>query len=267
MTTTPPQDQPPQKPRRKLTEAQLRQRREAAALSTGPRTEAGKARSSRNAWKHGMYSAAQQQAFSSGADSMAQLFGKPCRTTCPIHPDNPDRTEAPCSLVVEGRTSAGGSCLDKTVYVTAYAALLDAMEGGVMDGMQAMLAAEGASALQLIHQLRSEITNTGFQIPQYAVSKEGNVVIDPRTGDPMILDYKVSPLWGVLISMIDKMGISLPEMLSTPASRSRAKINEDTGDALTTILGAVMRQGGQHGAPPLQHDRPAIEHDDGSAST
>lgn len=246
--TTPaptPADKPP------LSEAQLQQRRDAATHSTGPRTEAGKARSSRNAWKHGLTSTVHKQALTNGAASMAKLFGKPCRTSCPIHPDNPDRTDAPCGLVLDGMTSAGGSCLDKTVYVHAYAALLDAMEGGVMDGMQAMLAAEGASALQLIHQLRSEITSTGIQIPQYAVTKEGQVVTHPQTGEPMILDYKISPLWSVLIAMIDKMGISLPEMLSTPASRSRAKLNEDTGDALTTILGAVMRQGGQHGAPAL----------------
>lgn len=247
MTSTP----TPEQPRKPLTEAQLQQRRDAAQHSTGPRTEDGKARSSRNGWKHGLYSAVQQQALTSGAASMAKLFGKPCRTTCPIHPDNPDRTEAPCALVLDGITSAGGSCLDKSVYVRAYAGLLDAMEGGVMDGVHAMLAAEGASALQLIHQLRSEITSTGFQIPQYAVTKEGAVATHPKTGEPLVMDYKISPLWSVLLGLIDKMGISLPEMLSTPASRSRAKLNEDTGDALTTLLGAVMKQGGAHGGPLL----------------
>ena len=43
--------------KRPLSDAQLSQRRAAALKSTGPRTDEGKARSSRNAWKHGLRSA------------------------------------------------------------------------------------------------------------------------------------------------------------------------------------------------------------------
>lgn len=240
----------PAKPRKPLTEAQLAQRRAAAKRSTGPRTEAGKARSSRNAWKHGLDSAAAKMAFTQGAASMARFFGKPCLTTCPLHPDNPDRPEHPCALVLDGLTSAGGNCLDKTVYVHAYTAILDGMEGS-MEGMQHMLAAEGAAALQLIHQLRSEISNNGISIPQYAVNKDGDVVMDPKTGEKLILGYSVNPLWGVLLGMIDKMGISLPEMLATPAARSRAKLNENAADAMTSVLGAIMQRanGGARALP------------------
>jgi len=73
----------------------------AAAAATGPNTPEGKAASSRNAWVHGRYSAINRAQFASGATSIAKMFGKPCVTTCPFHPDNPDRTEAPCSLVLE----------------------------------------------------------------------------------------------------------------------------------------------------------------------
>jgi hypothetical protein len=248
-------------PARELTEAELEARRANATRSTGPRTEDGKARSSRNAWRHGLSSRVQLQAGKMGAESMAKLFGKPCLTTCPVHPDNPDRTEAPCNLVLEGLTGAGGNCLDKTVYVHAYAALLDAMENGVMDGMQAMLAAEGAAALQLIHQLRTELTQGGMlMIDQFAVNKEGELVLNPLTGQPVLMDRKMPSGWGVLIGMIDKLGISLPEMLATPQARSRAKLSEDTGDALTTVLGALMRQGQQQlppgsGRDPLEPDK------------
>ena len=55
-----------------------------------------------------------------------QLFGKPCVTTCPFHPDNPERKEKPCGLVLDGLTHAGGSCLDKTVYVHALESLMGA---------------------------------------------------------------------------------------------------------------------------------------------
>src|SRR5678815_1606287 len=106
-----------------VSDAVLRQRRENQAkateasreLSTGPKTEEGKAAVSRNGWKHGRYSAINRAHFGVGATSMAKLFGKPCRTTCPYHPENPERTEMPCSLVLDGLTHAGGSCLDKTV--------------------------------------------------------------------------------------------------------------------------------------------------------
>lgn len=240
----------PSKPRKPLSDAQLAQRRAAAKRSTGPRTEDGKARSSRNAWKHGLNSAAANMAFTQGAASMAKFFGKPCLTTCPLHPDNPERTENPCTLVLDGMTSAGGNCLDKTVYVHAYTAILDGMEG-TMEGMHHMLAAEGAAALQLIHQLRSEISANGISIPQYAVNKEGQVVRHPQTGEPLVLGYQVNPLWGVLLGMIDKMGISLPEMLATPAARSRAKLSEDAADAMTSVLGAIMQRanGGARALP------------------
>lgn len=259
MTARLPADQR-KRPARELTEAELAARRANAQHSTGPRTEEGKSRSSRNAWRHGLSSRLQLQAGKMGAASMAKLFGKPCQTTCPIHPDNPERTEAPCNLVLEGMTSAGGNCLDKTVYLNAYASLLDAMENGVMDGMQAMLAAEGAAALQLIHQLRSELTaGASLMLPQYAVNKEGELVLNPETGKPVVMDYKMPSGWGVLIGLIDKLGISLPEMLATPQARSRAKLSEDTGDALTTVLGALMQQGRQalppgSGRPPLEHE-------------
>lgn len=259
MTAPVPSDQR-KLPARELTEAELAARRANAQKSTGPRTDEGKARSSRNAWRHGLSSRVQLQAGKMGAESVAKLFGKPCLTTCPIHPDNPDRTEAPCSLVLEGLTRAGGNCLDKTVYLNAYVSLLDAMENGVMDGMQAQLAAEGAAALQLIHQLRTELTSNGtLMLPQYAVNKEGEFVLHPETGKPVVMDYKMPSGWGVLIGLIDKLGISLPEMLATPQARSRAKLSEDTGDALSTVLGALMRQGQQalppgSGRPPLEHD-------------
>lgn len=237
----------------KVTKPMLEANRRNAQLSTGPRTEAGKAASSRNAWKHGLTSQAAKMALGNGAASVAKLFGKPCQTTCPAHPDNPNRTEHPCGLVIDGLTRAGGNCLDKTVYVHAAAGILDMMEGAA-EGMNHILAAEGAAMFQLIHELRGQITTQGLSIPQYAVNKQGEVVKHPVTGEPLVLDYKIHPGWGVLLGMFDKLGISLPEMLATPASRSRAKLNEQTADAMTTVMARVMAMaGGPAGAPALPH--------------
>ena len=249
----------PPKKARKVTTPMLEANRANAQRSTGPRTEEGKAASSRNAWKHGLNSQASRMALGNGAASMAKLFGKPCLTTCAVHPDNPERTDHPCGLVLDGLTRAGGNCLDKTVYVHAAAGILDMMEGAA-EGMNHILAAEGASMFQLIHELRSQITTQGLSIPQYAINKQGEVVLDPATGEPLVLDYKMHPGWGVLLGIFDKMGISLPEMLATPASRSRAKVNDQTADAMTTVLGRIMSMAGG----PAQ--RAAIPHRGGDAT-
>ena len=125
-------------------------------LSTGPVTEEGKAAVSRNGWKHGRYSAINRAQFGLGATSVAKLFGKPCVTTCPFHPDNPERKEKPCGLVLDGLTHAGGSCLDKTVYVHALESLMGAMRDRhlSLDAAFLISAALAAMALGLILFLR-----------------------------------------------------------------------------------------------------------------
>lgn len=240
------------------TERELQQRRDRAALSTGPRTEEGKARASRNAWKHGMNSAAARVSFAqSGAAAMAQVFGKPCVRTCPIHPENPNRTpEHPCSLVLDGLTGAGGNCLDKSVYVSALAALADAMENNELGGVHAMLAAEGAKVMQLLHELMSEITTKGLMIPVPMVTKEG-VVIRDEMGMPFVFDYKPNPMIPAYVKLLGDFGISLPEMLATPQAQNRAKTGEKAADTFQSLLGGIMGR-----TQRAKQQRPAIEHDD-----
>jgi hypothetical protein len=244
-------ENPPTTPaKRELSPAELQQRRDAAARSTGPRTEEGKARSSRNAWKHGLSSASTQLSFGqAGAASMAALFGKPCLTTCPLHPDNPDAPEHPCSLVLNGLTRAGGNCLDKTVYVHALAALADALESGEMSGVHAMLAAEGGKVMQLLHELMQAITTNGLLIAIPMVTKEGKEVI---------ADFKPNPMIPAYIKLLADFGISLPEMLATPQARSRAKTGEQAADTFQSLLGGIM----QRAQPLPAAQRPALEHDE-----
>lgn len=247
------------KARKPVSQRKLEANRRNAQLSTGPRTEEGKAASSRNAWKTGQHSAVAKQAFAQhGIASMARLWGKPCQTTCPMHPDNP-AAESHCSLVLEGMTRAGGNCLDKTVYVQALSALHDAMERGELGGVHAMLAAEGGKVMQLLHELMSEITSTGLMTAVPFVTKDGEVVYD-KDGKMLIADYKPNPMIPAYIKLLGDFGISLPEMLATPQSRERAKVGQQAADTFQTMMARIAQAAGRPSAPGIPPARPAIEH-------
>ena len=231
-------------------DAMIEANRRSAQLSTGPRTEEGKAATCRNGWKHGRNSRALKLAFSDSATaSMATLFGKPCLRSCQFHPDNPAVVK-PCSLVEDGLTRAGGSCLDKTVYVNALVAISNALENGQMEGVHAMLAAEGAKVMQLLQQLTEEISKRGVLIPIPAVNKHGEVVRE-EDGSIIAMDMKLNPALPAFQKLLSDFGISLPEMLATPAARERAKSGKQTADALSTLMGQIS---GRAGAP-----RPALD--------
>jgi len=249
-----------------MSDAALAQRRANAPVaneasrdaSTGPVTEDGKANVSRNAWKHGRYSAVNRASFGLGATSLAKLFGKPCVTTCPFHPDNPQREEKPCGLVLDGLTHAGGSCLDKTVYVHALDALMQAMAEGEMDGMHGVLAKEVASNLQIIDQVRQAIALAGVYIPQYEITKEGEVVIDPDTGKKLVADLKLNPAVFALAKLNDSLGINMAELMATPRQRQRLEDDDNAADGLQQAIGAIFARAGNRLKPA---QRAAIEHD------
>lgn len=241
--------------RKPATQKQIEANRRNAQLSTGPTSDEGKAASSRNAWKTGQHSAVAKQAFAQhGIASMARLWGKPCQTTCPMHPDNPEATSQ-CSIVLEGMTRAGGNCLDKTVYVHALSALHDAMERGELGGVHAMLAAEGGKVMQLLHELMSEITDKGLMTAVPMVTKDGDVIYD-RDGRMVISDYKPNPMIPAYIKLLGDFGISLPEMLATPQARARAKTGEQAADTFQTMMARIAQAAGR----PTLPARPAIDH-------
>jgi hypothetical protein len=235
-----------------MSAAALEQRRNnlpaAAAAATGPLTTEGKAASSRNAWVHGRYSAVNRAQFGLGASSMAKMFGKPCVTTCPFHPDNPNRTEMPCSLVEDGLTHAGGSCLDKTVYVHALDALMRAFTDGDMDGMNGLLATEVAGNMQVLRQIREEISERGLMLEIPFVTKEGEVVRD-KDGKPVVADLKPNPMLAHLIKFSESMGINFPELMATPRAREKLKDNDDAADGLQSLLGAIFNRAKRRNLP------------------
>lgn len=251
--------------KRPLSEAELAQRRAAAPAglaagalagkSTGPKTEEGKAASSRNAWKHGRYSLINRQRFGLGAASISKLFGKPCQTTCPFHPDNPERTEAPCSLVLDGMTHAGGSCLDKTVYVNALDSLLGAMRDGEMDGMHGILAVEIASNLQIVDQIRQAIAEHGIMTAVHAVTREGKVILNPETGKPLVLEMKINPALQALERFTATHGVNFGELMATPKARARIEENEDAQSTFHTVVGGLLsRMTGKLKPAPIEHE-------------
>lgn len=239
------------------TPAMVEANRRNAQLSTGPRTEEGKAAVCRNAWKHGRDSRALKLQFAqSGANALANLFGKPCKTTCPFHPDNPD-VESPCSLVLDGLTRAGQSCLDKTVYVNALAAISMALEDGELSGMHAMLAAEGAKVMQILQQLSEEVSKRGVLIPVPIVTKDG-AVLREDDGSLTALEYRINPALPQFQKLLAEFGISLPEMLATPAAKEKAKSGKQASDALSTLMGQIAERAG---APRPQSSLPAPQED------
>lgn len=233
-----------------MSDAALAQRRAAqpaavaagalAGKSTGPRTDEGKAAVSRNAWKHGRFSAINRQSFGLGASSVANLFGKPCVTTCPYHPDNAARVEAPCSLVLDGLTHAGGSCLDKTVYVNALQSLMAAMQDSDMDGMHGLLATELAANLQIVSQIRQEIAEHGITVPVYGRNKEGDVVLHPKTGEPMVFDIRINPALAALAKFTEAHGVNFAELMATPRARERVKDDDNAASGIAAAIGAIM---------------------------
>jgi hypothetical protein len=221
-----------------------------AGKSTGPRTEEGKAAVCRNGWKHGRYSAINRQSFGLGAASVSRLFGKPCAKTCPYHPDNPKRTESPCALVLDGLTHAGGSCLDKTVYVTALQSLMAAMSDGEMDGMHGLLATELAANLQIVHHIREEISTRGVLVPVYERNKEGDIIIEPGTKKPMIFDLKINPAIAALAKFTEVHGINFAEMMATPRAREKLRDEDDAASGLASAIGAIFQRAGNRLPPP-----------------
>lgn len=248
---------PAKKPKRQLSPAELAQRRAAAQHSTGPRTEEGKAASSRNGWKHGLTSAVHKAHFNDGMRALMGSVGKPCRTTCPVHPDNPDRTDSACSLVLDGLTKAGGSCMDKKIYVHAFGAIIDAVESRQMGGMNALMASEVASTLQMLHDLKTQVTDLGPMIGIPMINADGDVVTR-KDGSEVIAKYIPNPGWPIVLKTLEVLKIDLSEILATPKSQSQAKVENEKADAMQTLLGGIFQRSGAASKaalpPPIDHE-------------
>ena len=238
-----------------LSDAALKQRREASARSTGPRTEDGKAASSRNAYKHGRCSTALHVL----NDWRVGAFGRPCQTTCAYHPDNPN-VAMPCHLVTDGLTKAGGDCLDKTVFVQAFDAILSAMNGAP-ESLNEILSGEVAGAMELLRALREEVSRSGLVVGIPLTNREGDVVLHPKTGEMIMTKFITNPGIANYIKLLGEMGINLPELLATPRATAAAAKGEPQANAFVEMLGGAMARVTGQSLPPAQSSGRVFDHE------
>lgn len=235
-----------------MSESALAQRREAskagAEAATGPRTEEGKAASSRNAWKHGLYSQVNNQGLSWMELSAVKAFARPCTTTC---------RKYPCSLVDDGLTAPGGDCLDKTVYVGAFNGIIEALQqDGGRDNVNAMMASQMAGSIELLQQMRDEMGEQGLVIHQPMVNKQGEVV-----GHKAVLNPAMPPY----IKLLDTLGLNLPELMMTPKAVEGAKRGEQEEDLMQRFIEGISRAGSGQRPPQVFDDAEYSEVGDGEA--
>jgi len=191
-----------------LSAAAIEARRRNAKKSTGPKTPEGKAASSRNAWKHGLY-----------ASSRLLQFAKPCRSTCPKFSD--------CEIVGNGVTSPGGDCLDKEHLLEAVIAIDKAVREQDTDSLNELVAFELAEILQVIRRLRADILEDGTIIKSEKLNKEGEVIG---------YEYKLHPGLLALPKLLSDFGLTLPDFRLTPKEIHRSKDVEDGVQTIAQIL-------------------------------
>ncbi len=241
--------------KRQLSEAELAQRRAAsrkgAEAATGPRTPEGKARSSRNGWKHGLTSAVHRQHFDQGMAALMGSLAKPCLSTCPKYP---------CYAVEAEMTAPGGSCMDKERYVHAFTAIIDAVENNASEGMNALMASEVASTLQMLHDMKARCADLGPMIGIQAVTADG-VAVYGKDGEPVMAKWVPNPGWPVVLKTLEVLGISLPELLATPQAKARAKVEGEQVDAVQQLMGGIFQRAAAARLPAAGGR--VIDHDEG----
>lgn len=213
-----------------MSDEALAQRQAAAQKSTGPKTEAGKAAVSRNAWKTGEHSVVNKY----HREKLIARTGKPCKTTCPKHPEqNP---EYPCSLVLEEKTQAGGDCLDKEEFLMAFDNLMDAMSTGQAEHVHGLMAMHLTDALMLLQEIRAGISENGVLMQREIYDKEGNVAGYQDYTNPLIETYS---------KHLKALGLNLGEALATPKAIRTTEQKEDENETFAQLFGGIASRLGK----------------------
>ena len=176
-----------------------------AQKSTGPVTEEGKAASSRNSWRHGLYSSS----FITG------FLGRPCKSTCDKFED--------CSLVSSGKTAPGDSCLDKQFVAEAFDNIITAVQGGEMGGFQGMAALEMAGGVDILRMMKESIIENGVLVKDKKIDKDGKTIGEGFKLNPVLPEYN---------KMLVNFGFTPGDFNLTPAAI--AKVNKTKSDEENT---------------------------------
>ena len=195
-----------------MTDAAHEARKANAQKSTGPVTEEGKNASSRNSWKHGLYSSS----FITG------FLGRPCKSTCDKFED--------CSLVSDGKTVPGDSCLDKQFVAEAFDCIITAVQSGEMDGFQGMAALEMAGGIDILRMMKESIIENGVLVKDKKLDKDGKTIGEGFKLNPVLPEYN---------KMLMNLGFTPGDFNLTPAAVAKVNKNK-TDDENTKTLADTL---------------------------
>ncbi len=197
-------------------EREIAQRKAAAPAAARARSPEGQRASSKNRWVHGRYAKGQ----------LASIAGKPCQTTCPKYP---------CVFVNESKTKPGQSCLDavdlgRLEHVAE--AILQAVQGGDTQALNEVATLQLAGNIEILNQLRSEISSRGVIIEKALFSSSGKQV-----GADLI----ENPALKILVKLCSTMGFSLSEFLATPQSLAKSTAEDEQQQSAAEFTRAISR--------------------------
>ncbi len=197
-----------------LSDAALKQRKEAAQKSTGPTSEEGKKTSSRNNWKHGLY-----------AQSFFSKHARPCKSTCPDYP---------CNLIEDGKAAPGADCLDKEIIYEAWNAILRAVENKDYDEFNALATLSTAKNIQILRMMQESILEENVIVKSEKLDRDGN-----KIGE----EIKLHPSLLALPKLIEILGFTPKDLMMTPKELSKAGREEEeiktVGDIMSNLMSNV----------------------------
>ncbi len=200
-----------------MSDVALEARQKNAQLSTGPKTDEGKARSSRNAWRHGLYS----QTLITG------MLGRPCRTTCSKFKD--------CSLITDGAVCPGEACLDKQFVAEAFGNIIESIKDGNHDSFQEMASLEIAGAIDILRMLKEAVKEDGVVIKSAKLDTKGQEIG---------YEYKLHPAMPAYNKLLVDLNFTPSDFNQTPAAISKiekGKKDSDTVESLADLMGKAAK--------------------------
>jgi hypothetical protein len=191
-----------------MSDAALDARKKNAQLSTGPNTEDGKAASSRNSWKHGLYS----------STLITGMLGRPCRSSCDKYSE--------CSLITDGQVEPGDDCLDKVFVAEAFGNIIEAIRDGKHDSFQDMAALEMAGGFDVLRMLKESIKENGVIIKHSKLDVNGKV---------LGYEYKLNPAVAAHKQYMELLNMTPADHLMTAKEIEKAKSGKKVGEAVKSL--------------------------------